>query len=224
MADIGMVSGGITKNSKRESLPMQVPYLRVANVYENLIDLKDVREIGITHQEFERTILKRGDILIVEGNGSLDQIGRVAIWEEQVKPCVHQNHLIKFRVSELVVPRYALFWLMSPLGRECLMEAAVSTAGLHNLSISKIEKLPISVPGISEQSEIVRRVEAMFKLADAVEKRVEAAKVRAEKLTQAILAKAFRGELVPTEAELARREGRTYESVSELLAKIKSNR
>jgi type I restriction enzyme S subunit len=64
----------------------------------------------------------------------------------------------------------------------------------------------------------------MFKLADAVEKRVEASKVRAEKLTQAILAKAFRGELVPTEAELARREGRTYESASELLAKIKSNR
>jgi type I restriction enzyme S subunit len=64
----------------------------------------------------------------------------------------------------------------------------------------------------------------MFKLADAVEKRVEAAKVRAEKLTQAILAKAFRGELVPTEAELARREGRSYESASELLARIKKDR
>jgi type I restriction enzyme S subunit len=222
MADIGIVSGGITKNSRRESLPMQIPYLRVANVYENLIDLRNVKEIGITPQEFERTVLKKGDILIVEGNGSLDQIGRVAIWEEQVNPCVHQNHLIKFRASELVIPRYALFWLMSPLGRECLMQAAVSTAGLHNLSISKIERLPISVPSISEQHEIVRRVEAMFELADAVEKRVAAATMQAEKLTQAVLAKAFRGELVPTEAELARREGRPYESASELLTRIKS--
>jgi type I restriction enzyme S subunit len=77
------------------------------------------------------------------------------------------------------------------------------------------------LPSLPEQQQIVRRVEAMFKLADAVEKRVEAGKVRAEKLTQAILAKAFRGELVPTEAELARREGRPYESASELLARIK---
>jgi len=61
----------------------------------------------------------------------------------------------------------------------------------------------------------------MFKLADTVEKRVVAATARAEKLTQAVLAKAFRGELVPTETELARREGRSYETASELLARIK---
>jgi type I restriction enzyme S subunit len=61
-------------------------------------------------------------------------------------------------------------------------------------------------------------------LAHAVEKRVEAATVRAQKLIQAILAKAFRGELVPTEAELARREGRSYEPASELLARIKAER
>jgi type I restriction enzyme S subunit len=64
----------------------------------------------------------------------------------------------------------------------------------------------------------------MFKLADAVEKRVAAATVRAENLSTAILAKAFRGELVPTEAELARRKGRSYESASDLLARIKSER
>ena len=57
-----------------------------------------------------------------------------------------------------------------------------------------------------------------------IEKRVEAATKRSDKLTQAILAKAFRGELVPTEAELARREGRDYEPASVLLARIKSER
>ena len=61
-------------------------------------------------------------------------------------------------------------------------------------------------------------------MADTIEKRVAAASLRAEKLTQAILAKAFRGELVPTEAELARRERRSYESAPELLACIKSER
>jgi type I restriction enzyme, S subunit len=69
---------------------------------------------------------------------------------------------------------------------------------------------------------IVCRVGALFKLAATIEKSVEVATARAEKLTQAILAKAFRGELVPTEAELARREGRSYESAVDLLARIRS--
>ena len=60
-----------------------------------------------------------------------------------------------------------------------------------------------------------------IKLADTVEGQVEATWARAEKLTQAILAKAFRGELVPTEAELARREGRDYETAEELLERVK---
>jgi type I restriction enzyme S subunit len=80
------------------------------------------------------------------------------------------------------------------------------------------------MPPLSEQHEIVRRVDALFKLADAIEARVAAATARADKITRAILAKAFRGELVPTEAELARQEGRDYEPASVLLARIRTAR
>jgi type I restriction enzyme S subunit len=57
-------------------------------------------------------------------------------------------------------------------------------------------------------------------LADKIEARLSAATARVEKITQAILAKAFRGELVPTEAELACQEGRDHESASVLLGRI----
>ena len=67
-------------------------------------------------------------------------------------------------------------------------------------------------------------MDALFKLADKIDERVSAAAKRADKLTQAILAKAFRGELVPTEAELARQEGRDYEPASVLLSRIKADR
>jgi len=87
-----------------------------------------------------------------------------------------------------------------------------------------LNEVAVPLPTLAEQHEIVRRVEALFKLADSIEKRVAAATARAEKLTQAILAKAFRGELVSTEAELARREGRSYEPASALLARIKAER
>lgn len=68
------------------------------------------------------------------------------------------------------------------------------------------------------------RVERLFQLAGAIERRVATSRSRAEHLTQAVLAKAFRGELVPTEADLARREGREYESASELLRRITAER
>ena len=105
-------------------------------------------------------------------------------------------------------------------------QATFVATGIAQLTVplSGLRALRIPVPPSEEQHEIVRRVEALFKLADAIEKLVAAASVRAERLTQAILAKGFRGELVPTEAELARREGREYEPASVLLERIKSER
>jgi type I restriction enzyme S subunit len=67
-------------------------------------------------------------------------------------------------------------------------------------------------------------VDALFKLADRIEAKLSAAKQRVDALTQAVFAKAFRGELVPTEAELARREGRDYEPAAALLERIRTER
>ena len=87
-----------------------------------------------------------------------------------------------------------------------------------------LNEVPVPLPPLAEQDEIVRRVEALFKLADAIEKRVSMATARADKLIQAILAKAFCGELVTTEAELARNEDRSYEPASALLERVRHER
>ena len=65
---------------------------------------------------------------------------------------------------------------------------------------------------------------ALFALADGIEAKLAAGRKRVDALTQAVLAKAFRGELVPTEAELARAEGRTYEPASALLERVRAER
>jgi type I restriction enzyme S subunit len=131
------------------------------------------------------------------------------------------SSLLVIRSLQAFVPKYLFYFLSGPKLQNIAKEKISGSATPH-LFQKDIKQFVLSVPPLLEQQEIVRRVEAMFKLADAVEKRVETARVRAHKLTQAILAKAFRGELVPTEAELARRECRPYESASELLARIKS--
>jgi len=197
LSNLGTVSGGLTKNSKRDSLTIQMPYLRVANVYANELRLEEIKFIGVAKSEIQRTLLHLNDLLIVEGNGSLDQIGRVAIWDGSIPDCLHQNHLIKFRSSNKVLSQFILLWMMSPQGRGKIQEVASSTTGLHTLSISKIENLQIPLPSLSQQQEIVRRVESLFKLADQIEARYQKAKASVDKLTQSILAKAFRGELVP---------------------------
>ncbi|CAM8007535.1 restriction endonuclease subunit S [Klebsiella michiganensis] len=194
--DIACVIGGLTKNSKRNNFEKKVPYLRVANVYENELKLDDVTEIGIQPNELRRVSLEYEDLLIVEGNGSLDQIGRAAIWREEIQECVHQNHLIKVRANkEILYPTFLLFYFMSPQGKEEIVSRATSGAGLYTLSISKISSINVPVYSLPDQHEIVRRIEQLFAYADTIEKQVNNALTRVNSLTQSILAKAFRGEL-----------------------------
>jgi type I restriction enzyme S subunit len=68
---------------------------------------------------------------------------------------------------------------------------------------------------------ILERLRGLLAIADRIERRLQVAAARAEKLPQSILSKAFSGELVPTEAELARAEGRTYETADELRARVR---
>jgi type I restriction enzyme S subunit len=134
-------------------------------------------------------------------------------------------NLIRIRLEpNSLLPEYFLHCLSSQTGRYVIEDRARTTAGQYNLNLGILGSFPVPVAPLSEQHEIVRRVQALFALTDAIETRVDAATARASKLKQAILTRAFRGELVPTEAELARREGRSYEPASELLARIRAER
>lgn len=66
-----------------------------------------------------------------------------------------------------------------------------------NLNLSKVKEFPLLQPSLAEQTEIVHRVETLFAFADRLEARLQTAKTATERLTPALLAKAFRGELVP---------------------------
>jgi type I restriction enzyme, S subunit len=194
---VGEVSGGLTKNQKREKLPLKLPYLRVANVYAGELDLAEVKNIGVEEGELERVLLAVGDLLVVEGNGSIDQIGRVALWDGGIEPCLHQNHLIKVRFNPVQLGDYILWWLLSREGRDFITKAASSTSGLHTLSLSKVAGLPIPFPPLREQQQIVSEVERLLSIADATERTIEQSLRQAERLRQSVLRRAFAGELVP---------------------------
>ncbi len=196
VGEIGEISGGLTKNSKRDALKKKMPYLRVANVYANELQLDNVSEIGVEEKEIKRALLQEGDLLVVEGNGSPDQIGRVAIWNGSISPCLHQNHIIKVRFEPKEVAEYVLYWLLSEGGREQITKVASSTSGLYTLSLSKVSNLPVPLPPLEEQRRIVAEVERRLSVAREVETVVEKALARSTRLRQAVLKSAFEGMLV----------------------------
>jgi len=195
LGEIGDVTGGLTQNSKRMALPLKQPFLRVANVFAGRLDLNDVEVIGVRENEVERALLRPNDLLIVEGNGSLSQIGRGAIWDGSIPNCLHQNHLIKVRFVEPTLALWVQQWLQSPRGRMELEERASSTSGLHTLSISKVQSLRCPIPPLSEISAIQRIIETNSTEIDTTGTELIGSTTLGAVLRQSILVSAFRGQL-----------------------------
>jgi len=198
ISQLGDVVGGLTKNKKREEFDLQLPYLRVANVYSNELRLDDVSVIGVKENELDRVLLEDGDLLIVEGNGSPDQIGRLAIWDASISPCVHQNHLIKVRLAMKESGSYLMYWLSSLDVRDAILQVASSTSGLYTLSISKISRLPVPLPPLAEQIEIGVRVSSKLSAIERLNKDIGIQLLKAQKTKQSILASAFLGKFTTT--------------------------
>ena len=94
VAQLAEIQGGIQKQPKRAPADNPFPFLRVANVLRGSLDLQEVHKIDLFSGELDKLRLFSGDLLIVEGNGSPSQIGRMAIWKGEIEDCVHQNHII----------------------------------------------------------------------------------------------------------------------------------
>jgi type I restriction enzyme S subunit len=168
----------------------------VANVYANELRLDEIEHIGVDDSELEKLLLRVGDLLVVEGNGSKDQIGRLAVWDGSIDPCVHQNHIIKVRPIEARMPKWILHWVQSPGGRHFVELVASSTSGLYTLSVGKVGDLPIALPPLAEQERIVAEVERRLSVVEESSALVTANLQRATRLRQSILQRAFEGKLV----------------------------
>jgi type I restriction enzyme, S subunit len=215
------VQVGPMSMQSREFRDSGIPVLNVGCIQWGFFDKSKLDYLPESKAgSFSRYRIRPGDILFTRSG----TIGRCAVASEKERDYLMTFHLLRVRPGVRCLSQFLCFVFQgAPHIRRQMEEAAIgSTRAGFNTNL--LAGLDVPLPSIPEQQEIVRRVEALFQLADAIEKRVAAATARAEKLTQAILAKAFRGELVPTEAELARREGREYEPASALLERIQMER
>jgi len=197
LSDIAEIQGGLTKDSKKHDPgDPELPYLRVANVQRGYLDLREMAYIRVPRKRLDALLLQDGDVLFNEG-GDRDKVGRGWIWEGQIAECVFQNHVFRARLlNKSNHPKYVSWWA-NTCGVSHFLGQGKQTTNLASISKTTLGLLPIQLPCAAEQEEIVTRLETFFTLADQLEARLNAARKVVDRLTPALLAKAFRGELVP---------------------------
>jgi type I restriction enzyme S subunit len=196
--------------------------VRIDAFYDGAIaPWKDLKRLELTQDEIALYGLSNGDLLINRVN-SMKFLGKSALVRELSEPCVFESNMMRVRLKlEVVDPEYAVLYLQSWPGIQELRKNAKHAVNQSSINQNDVRSVAFNLPPLEEQQEIVRRVEQLFSFADQIEARLTKAQAQVDRLTQSILAKAFRGELVPTEAELARREGRDYEPASKLLERVR---
>lgn len=197
--------------------PGGVPYVRQQDIADGTVLVDQLRrtkpEIAAKHSRSE---LREGDVLLC-----IIRNLRVAMVPEGLDGANLTQGTVRLRPGSHVRGDYLAAYLASP-APQGWMKARYFGMDMPRINVEDARAIPIALPPIEEQTEIMRRVRALLDLEGRVRGRLAAATAAADALPQAILSKAFAGELVPTEAELARAEGRDYETAEQLLERVRA--
>jgi type I restriction enzyme, S subunit len=192
--EAGKVQLGRQRSPKHHQGKHMRPYLRVANVFEDRIDLSDVKEMNFTPAEYEIYKLEYGDILLNEGQ-SPEYLGRPAMYKGELPGGCFQNTLIRFQAFNFVDRLFALFVFRHYMHAGRFAQESQITTNMAHLSAGRFGNIEFPLPPLEEQRRIVAEVERRLSVAREVETTVEAALVRASRLRQAVLKSAFEGRL-----------------------------
>lgn len=153
---VAEVRSGVAKGKKNIQDPISVPYLRVANVQDGHVDLSNVKNIEIEKDKLERYSLKFGDVLMNEG-GDFDKLGRGDVWLEQIKPCLHQNHVFAVRPKGDLIDSFFLAALAaSGYGKNYFLSCAKKSTNLASINSTQIKEFPVLLPSKGEQKKIAK--------------------------------------------------------------------
>jgi type I restriction enzyme S subunit len=192
--DIADVRLGKQRSPRNRPGKYAKKYIRVANVFRDRIDLHDVKEMDFPPPESERYRLRKGDLLLCEGQ-SPELVGRCAIWNDEVPECCFQNTLIRVR-SSTVIPRYLLHVFAYAADKGDFAELATQGVNIAHLGATRLAEYRIPLAPRQEQSRIVEAIDSLFEEGKVVEDRAGMALAMTNQLEQAILSEAFRGQLV----------------------------
>lgn len=191
-----------------------VTVLRMGNIQSGRLNFDSLKYLPADHDEFPELLLDRGDVLFNRTN-SPELVGKSAVFDGYSSPCSFASYLIRLKVAGLD-PRLLAAYINSPFGRSWARGAVSQQVGQANINGSKLKALAVPLPPAAEQKEILRRVAAYEAVVLHLLEQHDTANSRLATLDQSILAKAFRGELVPQDPD--------DEPASVLLERIRAER
>lgn len=170
-------------------------FIRSQDINTDELDTSDTAFVRLPESsEGKRTRVQPQDILITITGANVGKVARV---KQSLPEAYVSQHVALVRLQHPELARFVELYLKDVgSGRKKLTELAYG-GGKPGLNLSNIRDLVLALPSLAEQTEIVRRVEQLFAFAEQLEAKVATAQARIDRLTQSILAKAFRGELVP---------------------------
>lgn len=153
---VAQVHGGLTLGKSYEGLEVvEYPYLRVANVQDGHLDLTDVTSLEVPPAVAEGVMLRPGDVLMTEG-GDLDKLGRGTVWDGQIAPCLHQNHVFAVRCfPHKLLPHFLAYVTASRYGRDYFEATGKRTTNLAATNATKVGAFYIPLPPLAEQKVLV---------------------------------------------------------------------
>lgn len=192
------ISDFITKGTTPKYLTSfgEIPYLKVYNIVDDNIDFHykpQYTSFEIHNNFLRRSIVYPGDVLL---NIVGPPLGKVALVPGQYTEWNINQALARFRPIKSVLAKFLYYILKDGYPLNQILLDTKGIVGQSNISLEQCRNLKLEIPSTLEQQEIIKRVETLFKKADEIEERYKEAKCHIDKITQSILAKAFRGELV----------------------------
>ena len=191
MSDIADVRLGRQRSPKNHSGSNMRPYLRAANVTWKGLDLSDVKQMHFSEDEVAKYRLVPGDILVAEASGSRGEVGKPAVWRDEIKDCCFQNTLLRVRARG-PLPEYLRYYLLSEAISGRLGDAARGV-GIHHLGAAGLSTFPVPIAPAEEQARIVGKLEEHISRLDEAENSLHSAERRVRQLRAAVLESAVAG-------------------------------
>ncbi|MEC0269368.1 restriction endonuclease subunit S [Paenibacillus anseongense] len=192
--NISEIQGGITKGKMYNGeTTIELPYLRVANVQDGFLELNEVKKIKCLQGDMHKYELKEGDLLFTEG-GDRDKLGRCAVWNNEIKDCIHQNHIFRARILKGVFPEYIAYFTKTKFAKEYFFNNASQTVNLASINITVLGNLPIPIPPVEEQMQIIKIINSLYEKIEKIENIYMYTKEKIQNIEESILSRAFRGD------------------------------